>query len=156
MHFRQDASTVVLTIAHDVGTDMVVPLLAAAGQGFLVMDGGTVSSPGMLRRATACVRADSTHLRLTLASPLSDPSASCRLFSPYGSYSPAGLPAYTGDMGRGNAVTDNCAAVAKPAGWDVGADLGSAWNLNFSAGGDAGGDSAERCSGVIDGRGRAG
>jgi hypothetical protein len=39
MHFRQDASTVVLTIAHDVGTDMVVPLLAAAGQGFLVMDG---------------------------------------------------------------------------------------------------------------------
>ena len=129
--FRQDASTVVLTVAHDAGNDLVVPLLAAAGQGFLVMDGGTVASPGALRRATACVRVDATHLRLTLASPLSNPSGSCRVFYPYGSYSPAGLPTYTGDMGRGNAVTDNCSALAKPAGWDIGADLGSAWNLNF-------------------------
>ena len=121
----------VLTIAHDAGTDLAVPLLAASGQGFLVMDGGTISSPGTLRRAVACVRIDATHLRLTLATPLSNPSASCRLFYPYGPYSPAGLPAYTGDMGRGNAVTDNCAALAKPTGWDIGADLGSAWNLNF-------------------------
>jgi hypothetical protein len=59
---------VVLTIAHDADTDLVVPLLAASGLGFLVMDGGTVSSPGTLRRATACVRVDATHLRLTLAS----------------------------------------------------------------------------------------
>jgi hypothetical protein len=31
---RQDASTLVLTVAHDAGTDLVVPLLAGAGQGF--------------------------------------------------------------------------------------------------------------------------
>ena len=62
---------------------------------------------------------------------MSNSSASYRLFYPYGSYSPAGLQAYTGDMGRGNAVTDNFAALAKPAGWDIGADLGSAWNLSF-------------------------
>ena len=66
-----------------------------------------------------------------LASLLSNPSASCRLFYPYGSCSPACLLAYTGDMGGGNAVTANFAALAKPAGWDGGADLGSVWNLNF-------------------------
>lgn len=33
-------------------------------------------------------------------------------------------------IGHGNEVTDDFAAFAKPAGWDIGADLG-AWNLNF-------------------------
>ena len=121
----------VLTIAHDAGTDLLVPNLAASGQGFLVMDGGSVSSPGMLRPATSCVRIDATHLRFTLASPLVNPSASCLLFYPYGSYSPSGAPTYTADMGTGNAVYDNVASLAKPAGWDIGGDLGTGWNLNF-------------------------
>jgi hypothetical protein len=129
--YRQDNSTVLLTIAHDAGTDLIVPNLAANGQGFLVMDGGSVASPGTLRRATACARIDATHLRLTLASPLTNPSASCLLFYPYGSFSPAGMPSYTADMGTGNAVYDNVASLVLPAGWDIGADLGSNWRLNF-------------------------
>ncbi len=129
--YRQDSSTIVLTVEHDAGNDLVLSPLAADGQGFVVMDGGSVSSPGPLRQATACARIDATHLLLTLASPLASPSASCLLFYPYGSYSPAGLPAYTADMGSGNAVYDNLASLAKPAGWDIGADLGASWNLNF-------------------------
>jgi hypothetical protein len=129
--YRQDNSTIVLTIAHDAGDDLIVANLAVNGRGFLVMDGGSVSSPGTLRPATACTRVDATHLQLTLASSLTNPSASCLLFYPYGSYSPAGLPSYTADMGSGNAVYDNAKTLAKPAGWDIGADLGTDWNLNF-------------------------
>ena len=129
--YRQDNSTVVLTVAHDAGTDLLVPALAANGQGFLVMDGGSVASPGTLRPATACLRIDATHLRLMLASPLTNPSASCLLFYPYGSFSPVGAPSYTADMGTGNAVCDNVASLAKPPGWDIAGDLGTAWRLNF-------------------------
>jgi hypothetical protein len=130
--YRQDNSTIILTVAHDTGTDLIVPLLAQSGQGFVVMDGGSVASPGTLRPATACVRVDATHLRITLASPLTNPSASCLLFYPYGSYSPSGMPGYTGDMGRGNAVYDNVKTLTKPPGWDIGADLVTAdWNLSF-------------------------
>jgi hypothetical protein len=121
----------VLTIAHDAGTDLLVSNLAVNGQGFMVMDGGSVSSPGTLRPATSCVRIDSTHLRITLASPLVNPSASCLLFYPYGSFCPSGAPSYTADMGSGNAVYDNVASLAKPPGWDIGGDLGTGWNLNF-------------------------
>jgi len=110
------------------------------------MVGGTVSSPGTLRRAVACVRVDAIHLRLMLDSPLSNTSASCRLFYPYGSYSPADLPAYTGDMGRGNAVTDNFAVLAKPAGWDRGRS-GQRVEPEFSAGGDTRGHRAQRRAG---------
>jgi hypothetical protein len=130
--YRQGNSTVVLTVIHDAGTDLIVPLLAQNGQGFVVMDGGSVTTPGTLRPATACARVDATHLRITLASPLINPSASCLLFYPYGSYSPSGLSGYTGDMGRGNAVYDNVKMLAKPPGWDIGADLVTAdWNLGF-------------------------
>jgi hypothetical protein len=129
--YRQNSSTILLTIAHDAGTDLVVPPLAETGQGFVVMDGGSVSSPGTLRQATACVRIDATHLRLTLASPLNNQSASCLLFYPYGSFSPAGAASYTADMGTGGAVYDNVASVSKPLGWDIAADLGISWQLNF-------------------------
>ncbi len=129
--YRQDNATVVLTVAQDAGTDLLVPALAANGQGFLVMDGGSVASPGTLRPATACLRIDATHLRLMLASPLTNPSANCLLFYPYGSFSPGGAPSYTGDMGTGNAVCDNVASLAKPPGWDIAGDLGTAWRQNF-------------------------
>ncbi|HET6183217.1 MAG TPA: hypothetical protein VFA03_06435 [Acetobacteraceae bacterium] len=129
--YKQNATTVILTVRHDAGNDLRVRLQATNGAGFLVMDGGSVASPGVLVPATACARVDPTHLQITLAQPLVNPSPSCLLFYPYGSYSPAGLPGYTADMRRGNAVTDNFSLLPKPAGWDIGADLGSSWDIDF-------------------------
>lgn len=129
--FRQSDTSLIVTIQHDAGSDLRVPLQAANGAGFLVMDGGSIAAPGVLVAATACIRMDTTHLQLVLAQALRSPSAECLLFYPYGSYSPPGVANYTADLGRGNAVTDNFSAVLKPAGWDIGADLGAAWNLDF-------------------------
>lgn len=129
--WRQSNTSVILTIQHDAGSDLIVPLLAQQGQGFLVMDGGSVATPGTLVPAVACVRIDATHLQLTLSQAIVNPSPECFLFYPYGSYSPTGAPTYNANMGRGNAVTDNFSSVAKPAGWDIGGDLGSAWNINY-------------------------
>jgi hypothetical protein len=126
--WRQSGTVLIVTITHDCGTDLIVPpTLAASGSGWAVMDGGSLASPGTIRLATACARVDATHLQVTLASGLINASSACRLFYPYGS---GQYPTYTG-IGRGDAVTDNYATVAKPAGWDIGADLGSAWAINL-------------------------
>ncbi len=119
--YRQDATHVVLTIQHDAGDDLLLPGTAASGTGFAVTDGGSIALPGPVRRATACVQIDTTHLLLTLDGALVNASASCLLFYPYGSTR----------IGHGNAVTDNAAAKTKPAGWDIDADLGPSWRLNF-------------------------
>jgi hypothetical protein len=116
---RESATSILLTVAHDAGDDLLVPLQAANGAGFAVMDGGAVGAAGVIRVASACARVDATHLRITLSSPLTNPGG--LLFYPYGGAT----------IGRGNAVTDNAAGLAKPAGWDIAADLGSAWSLNF-------------------------
>jgi hypothetical protein len=129
--YRASSTSIIVTVRHDAGTDLRVPLQAANGAGFLVMDGGSIVSPGNLVPAVACARLDPTRFQITLAQPLQNPSGQCLLFYPYGSYTPAGAPTYTGNMGRGNAVTDNFSSVAKPAGWDIGGDLGSAWNFDF-------------------------
>ena len=117
--YRRDGQSIVLTVQHDAGTDVQVPLRAAAG--FTVMDGGSILNPGTLVGATSCQRLDATHLLLQLAQPLTHSSAQCGLYYPYGST----------PIGRGNAVTDNYSTSVKPAGWDIGADLGIAWNLDF-------------------------
>ena len=115
--YRQTSTSLVVTVQHDCGTDLIVPAtLAASGAGWAVMDGGSVATPGTIVNATACVRLNPTQLQITLARALVNASANCLLFYPYG----------TTTIGRGNAVTDNLSLVASPAGWNISADLGAA------------------------------
>lgn len=119
--YQQAPTTIVLTIRHDAGNDLIVPLQAVHGAGFVVMDGGSVANPGPLIPATAAVRTDATHITITLAQAPSNPPGSCLLYYPYGSR----------QIGRGDAVTDNLAMLAPPAGWDMGAELGSGFAINM-------------------------
>ena len=119
--YRQSNTVIIVTVAHDAGTDLIVPLQAVNGVGWAVMDGGNEASPGTVRTATACARVDATHLQVTLGSALTSASSGCLLFYPYGNTW----------IYRGNAVTDNSASVERPAGWDIGADLGSGWDWNL-------------------------
>jgi hypothetical protein len=119
--YRQTSTTLVLTIQHDAGNDLIVPLQSSAGAGFCVMDGGSSANPGTLVPASECVRIDATHLRLVLVQALQNDSALCGLYYPYGNNA----------IGRGNAVSDNFSLLKPPRGWDIAGDLGSSWSVNF-------------------------
>lgn len=119
--YRSSSTSLILTIAHDAGNDLLVPLQAANGAGFAVMDGGSVAAPGPLVTAIAATRLDATHIALTLSRPITNPSSEVLFFYPYGST----------QIGRGNAVTDNLASLTPPVNWNIGADLGSAWTMNY-------------------------
>ena len=71
---------------------------------------------------------------MTLGSALTSASSGCLLFYPYGNTW----------IYRGNAVTDNSASVERPAGWDIGADLGAAVGLEPACAGDRHADPAQR------------
>jgi hypothetical protein len=119
--YQQSGTEIVITLAQDQGTDILVPLQAAAGVGWAVMDGGSVASPGPIISATAATRIDATHLLVTLASAPANPPAACQIFYPYGST----------QIGRGDAVTDNFSTIGWPAGWNMPGDLGSGWAIDF-------------------------
>jgi len=119
--YRASDTNIVLTVAHDSGNDLLVPLQAANGAGFAVMDGGSVASPGNIIAATAASRVDATHVSVTLASAITSPSSDALFFYPYGST----------QIGRGDAVTDNASLLTHPANWDIANDLGSAWAVNM-------------------------
>jgi hypothetical protein len=119
--YRASDRNIILTIEHDSGNDLLVPLQAANGAGFAVMDGGSVASPGNIISATAAVRVDATHVSVTLESPITNPSSNAFFFYPYGST----------QIGRGDAVTDNASLLTPPTNWDIANDLGSAWAINM-------------------------
>lgn len=119
--YRQTNTTLIATVVHDAGSDLKVPRQATSGKGFVVTDGGLAVGDGNVVRATSCERLNNTQLRLVLEQPLQHSSVFCALHYPFGGES----------IGRGNAVTDNCADVVKPEGWDIAADLGASWQLDF-------------------------
>jgi hypothetical protein len=119
--YRASNTSLVLTVAHDSGNDLLLPLQAADGAGFAVMDGGTVAAPGPIISAIAAARVDATHITVTLASAISNPSRDSLFFYPYGST----------QIGRGNAVTDNASSISPPVNWNISNDLGSTWSVNM-------------------------
>ncbi len=119
--YRASNTSIILTIKHDSGNDVLLPLQATAGAGFALMDGGNVASPGTIVGATSATRIDATHVSITLSSAIINPSPNVLLFYPYGST----------QIGRGNAITDNAATLPPPTNWDIGGDLGLAWSVNL-------------------------
>jgi hypothetical protein len=119
--YQQNGTEIIVTLTQDQGTDIILPLQAANGAGWAVMDGGSVAAPGPIITATAASRIDATHLLVTLARAPASPTAECQIFYPYGST----------QIGRGDAVTDNVATLGWPTGWDMAGDLGEVWAVNF-------------------------
>jgi hypothetical protein len=121
-------NVVTCTVQHDAGSDLIVPLLAAQGVGFSVMDGGTAAEPAAQIQATACVRVDATHIAVTLASAPVNPAADCTLFYPLGANNSA-QPLQP--IGRGCAVTDNFSAVLGAQGISLPSVTGAVWSGNY-------------------------
>ena len=132
-------TTVVLTIRHDGGTDLVVPALSSPngtdaplpsqGVGFSVMDGGSIAAPGAIIKAVACVQLNATTLQLTLANAPTNAASACRLFYPWPGGYWADQPLT--EIGRGCAITDNFGTVTVPANFDLNQLIGAGWRVNM-------------------------
>ncbi len=122
-------ASIILTVQHDGGNDLVVPLLAAEGVGFMVLDGGTVPTAWNFVQATACARLDATHLELTLARAPTNAAADCTLFYPFPAEFWTQQPLT--EIGRGCAVTDNFGSVSVPSNFDLNQILGEGWRVNM-------------------------
>jgi hypothetical protein len=118
-----------VTVAHDSGTDLVVPLLASAGVGWALMDGGNQSAPGAIILATACSRVNANTLQVTLASAPSNAHTACTLFYALPETFNTSQP--DTEIGRGCAVTDNYGTVSVPAGFDLNLLIGAGWRVNM-------------------------
>jgi hypothetical protein len=118
-----------VTITHDGGSDLVVPLLAAQGVGWSIMDGGSDEAPGAIIQATACSRVNATTLSVTLASAPSNAHTACRLYYPYPATFNTAQP--DTEIGRGCAVTDNFGTVSVPSGYDLNVLIGAGWRVNM-------------------------
>jgi hypothetical protein len=139
---KLSGATVVLTIQHDGGTDLVVPALSSPhgtaaplpvqGVGFSVMDGGSIPAPGPIIQAIACVRLDATHLQLTLARAPTNEASACRLFYPWPGEMWADQPLT--EIGRGCAITDNFGLIEVAAQCDLNQLLGAGWRVNMPLG----------------------
>jgi hypothetical protein len=135
-HVYQRSPTVyVVTVTHDAGTDLIIPLQAANGFGWTLMDGGSVASPGNLIAATACTYVSPTKISVTFASAPQHTASSLLLFYPYGGMN-LGASGGATAIGRGlpgttNALTDNFSTITPPAGWDIGNQLGLSWAANL-------------------------
>ena len=122
--------TALITISHDAGNDLRIPLLAANGLGWVILD-GTIPSQNTPRiLGTSCVRISATTLRVKFASA---PTQSNVLF--YYIYYEDNLPRANnpGSPGRGNLITDNYSdtvAVPNVAGFNIGTDLNTVYRID--------------------------
>lgn len=133
--YQQSPTVYIVTVVHDAGNDLVIPLQAANGFGWSLMDGGSVASPGTLIPAVSCEYVSPTKVQVTFASAPGHEAGSLLLFYPYGGMN-IGASGGASAIGRGlpgttNAVTDNASTITPPAGWDIGNQLGASWNANL-------------------------
>jgi len=128
-HDYQQSSTVyIVTVTHDVGTDLIVPLQAANRFSWAMKDGGSVASPGTVIAATSRVYVGPPKVAVTLASAPTHASSSLLLLCPYGGMNIGKSNGATA-IGRGlpgstNVVTDKASTQMLPTGWDITSQLG--------------------------------
>ena len=133
--YQQSPTVYIVTVTHDAGTDLIVPLQAANGFGWSLMDGGSVASPGTLIAATACVyvEPDQGQGDFRLGADARGGIAAAVLSvwrdEPRGERRRDRDRAWTArlDQRRHRQRLD----MTPPAGWDIGDQLGSSWNANL-------------------------
>jgi hypothetical protein len=125
-----NGSIVTCTVQHDGGTDIVIPLLAAQGVGWVLMDGGTISEPGRFIQATACTRINATQFNIQFEQVPTNAPAACRLFYPFPEQTNPAQP--NAEIGRGCAVTDNLSTIFySSAEFNIAAKLGQYYGVNM-------------------------